>query len=155
MAKLAVITLQRQNHPPQAADPGARAAAALEAAGHAVARENLRADMLRLKGLLIAALADPRFDGLLLVGDISLAEQETISFLVDQIAERRLLGFADMARQVLFAQEGPSLVLSWFSAGSHSGRLLLALPGGCGRLDSLLESLVVPQLKELLEWARS
>ena len=154
MAKFAIITLQPHNLEPDSADVGALAASALEVAGHGVVRENLRADFVRIKGLLIAALSDPRFDGLILVGDLPYSQQEAIALTLDQIMERRLDGFAQVARQVLLAHEGASLVFSWFSAGSHSERLLLALPGDSRRLTRLLDELVVPQLTGLLEWAQ-
>ena len=152
MANLALITLQPGYARPQELGPGA--AAMLEGAGHSVTCENLKADLARLKGVLVAALADPRFDALLLVGDLSPADQELVAIHLEPLMERRLQAFDHMARQLLFQEEGVQLLFSWFLAGSQGNRLLLALPGPPERLTRLLEHLVVPQMSPLLDWAQ-
>lgn len=152
MAKLALICLF--NTPNQEEGLAETAVQVLREGGHEVFRENLRADYARVKGLLVAALSDPRFDGLILVGDLPPGEQEAIASVVEKISERKLPGFDQTARHLLLPQEGANLVLSWFSAGSTSSRLLMAIPGPAERVKTLLEGLVLPQLTRLLEWAR-
>lgn len=118
-----------------------------------VARETIQPDLVRLKGVTLAAVADPRFDALIVVGELTAAGREAVVAQINAMMERRLDGFSQAARNLLMEREGSSAIFSWTCAGAVGRRLLMALPGSPAQLQIWLEKLVLPSWPELLDWS--
>lgn len=116
-------------------------------------REVLRADLARLKGLLLAALTDPRFDAIFVLADLPGSGNQ---ILVDQVGEtlQPLPSWQTLAAQLLWPHLGSQTLWSHGCMGRSHRRLMGALTGTPTAVGVLLDELILPQLDRLGEWAR-
>lgn len=121
----------------------------LKAAGHGVLGYHVVPDdPMRLKALLIAALGDHGIQAILLSGGTATIE------VLEGFLERRLEGFGELFRFLLFQQVGSPAVLARTLAGFHRGRVLIALPESTEAVELALEKLIAPELAGMLAQAR-
>lgn len=121
--------------------------------GLQIVRERLRADLPRLKGLLMAALTDPRFDGILVVADLPGGQNESLVQQVEASLQQIVPTWHMMVAQVLWPVVGSNLLWSHSCLGKTHQRLLVALTGERAAIEPQLDQLLVPQLPRLLQWA--
>ncbi|GMU57096.1 MAG: hypothetical protein AMXMBFR33_62420 [Candidatus Xenobia bacterium] len=121
----------------------------LEAAGHGLLGYHLVPDdPMRLKALLIGALGDHGIQAIVLSGGTSTVD------VVEGFLERRLEGFGELFRFLLFQEVGSSAVLARTLAGFHRGRVLIALPEAVRAVELAMDRLIAPELVGMLAQAR-
>ena len=119
-----------------------------------IVRETLRPDLARLKGLLIAALTDPRFDGILVLADLASMQNEQLIALVEGSIQAPLPAWQPLAAQLLWPIMGSEALWSHGCMGRSHRRLLGALTGQADAISTILDGLLAPQLPRLLDWAQ-
>ncbi|MBT9583414.1 hypothetical protein IV102_08690 [bacterium] len=117
-------------------------------------REVLRPDLARLKGLLLAALTDPRFEGVMVVADLPGMYNEQLVSLVESSLQQHLPAWQPLAAQLLWPHIGSQALWNHGCLGRSQRRLLCALTGQPASLEAVLDGLFMPQLDRLLEWAQ-
>jgi molybdopterin biosynthesis enzyme MoaB len=118
-----------------------------------IVREVLRPDLGRLKGLLLAALTDPRFDGILVVADLPGMGNESLISLVEASLQQPLPAWQPLVAQLLWPHIGSQALWSHGCLGRSHRRLLGALTGDARAVETILDGLLIPQLDRLLDWA--
>ncbi len=128
----------------------------LRSAGHAVLGcEVIPDDPARLRGLIMAALDDPRLDVLVTTGGTGVSRRDGTVEVVEAFLHKRLDGFGELFRFLSYQEIGPAAMLSRALAGLDSrGRLLVALPGSPHAVRLALEKLLIPELGHILGQAR-
>lgn len=121
--------------------------------GLQVVREKLRPDLPRLKGLLMAGLTDPRFDGIIVVANLPGGQNEALVQQIEASLQQIVPTWHMMVAQVLWPLVGSDLLWSHSCLGKTHQRLLVALTGEQAMIEPQLEHLLVPQLPRLLQWA--
>jgi hypothetical protein len=117
-------------------------------------REVMRPDLARLKGLLLAALTDPRFDGVLVVADLPGLQNQQLIQQVESSLQAYLPAWQPLVAQLLWPHVGSEALWSHGCLGRAQQRLLAALTGKAASLEAVLDGLLIPQLPRLLEWAQ-
>jgi len=128
----------------------------LQEAGHTVLGcELIPDDPARLRGLIVAALDDPRLDVLLTTGGTGISRRDATVEVMETFLHKRLEGFGELFRFLSYQEIGPAAMLSRALAGLDvRGRLLVALPGSPHAVRLALEKLLLPELGHLLGQAR-
>lgn len=120
--------------------------------------EPCRPDLSRLKGTLIAASADPRFEILLVTGGKGHAFQQQVHAAVMGQMYAQLETFPLLAHRVLRNLDAnlteSDFLFKWFGLGTRDGRLMLSLPGGLDHCQAIWNELVFPKLDVICDWAR-
>ena len=118
-----------------------------------IVREVLRPDLERLKGLLLAALTDPRFDGIVVLADLPGMGNEALVTQVEASLQQYLPAWQPLVAQLLWPHIGSNALWSHGCLGRSHRRLLAALTGHSAAVESVLDGLLVPQLDRLLDWS--
>lgn len=122
--------------------------------GLQIVREVLRPDLARLKGLLVAALTDPRFDAILVVADLPAQESDLLVALVETTLQRPLTAWQPLAAQRLWPILGSRALWSHGCMGSAQKRLVGALTGNPEAVSALVDDLMLPEFDQLVYWAQ-
>jgi hypothetical protein len=117
-------------------------------------RETMRPDLARLKGLLLAALTDPRFDAILVAANLPGRGNEQLQSQVESSLQQALPAWQPLVAQTLWPHIGSEAIWSHGCLGRSQRRLLAALTGGPEAQEAILQSLLIPQLPRLVEWAQ-
>jgi hypothetical protein len=126
----------------------------LQAAGAEVVKESLRPDLGRLKGLLLAALTDPRFDSILVIANLPALNNQALVEQVQSILEP-LPTWQPLVNQILWPSRGSATLWNRSCLGRSHRRLLAAFTGETADLELVLSQLFVPELDNLVSWAQS
>lgn len=118
-----------------------------------VLRETLRPDLGRLKGLLLAAMADPRFEAIVVIADLPPLQSDALVTTVEGSLQQPLPAWQPLVAQSLWELVGSDALWVRSCLGKSQRRLLAALTGGSAALERVLDQLLIPQLPRLLEWA--
>ncbi|MEW6283474.1 MAG: MogA/MoaB family molybdenum cofactor biosynthesis protein [Candidatus Eremiobacterota bacterium] len=129
--------------------------AMLEEAGHQVLGYHvIPDDPMRLKALLINALADPGIHVILTNGGTGISRRDGTVEVIESFLEKRLDGFGELFRYLSYQEIGAAAMMSRAVAGIHQGRVLIALPGSTGAVRLGMEKLVIPELTHMVSQAR-
>lgn len=124
-------------------------------AGHRVASRGLvRDDIGEIRAEVMAALALPEVDAVLVTGGTGLAPRDLTVEAVTPLFDREIPGFGELFRMLSFAEIGAAAMLSRAAAGLVSGRAIFLLPGSPAAVELALSRLVLPEINHLLAQAR-
>jgi len=130
---------------------GARAAALLEAVGHAViARAWVRDEVPAIRREVRAALRDPAVDVVVLTGGTGIARRDVTPEALAGVIEKPLAGFGELFRLRSLEQVGTAAWLSRAGAGVARGRLVVFLPGSPAAVELALGQILIPELAHVL-----
>lgn len=118
-----------------------------------IVREVMRPDLGRLKGLLLAALTDPRFDGIVVVADLPGTGNEVLVSQVETSLQQPLPAWQPLVAQLLWPHIGSQALWSHGCLGRSHRRLLAAVTGTEASVEAVMDGLFVPQLDRLLDWS--
>lgn len=116
-------------------------------------REVLKPDLARLKGLLLAALTDPRFEAILVVADLPGGQNEMLVAQVESSLQQPLPAWQPLQAQLLWPVIGSDALWSVGCLGRSHRRLLAAFTGSPTQVTTVLDGLFMPQLERLLHWS--
>ncbi len=123
----------------------------LTAAGHTCSEpRKIRSDSLQIKGEM-AMLAQARsVRAIFLTSGGGIGLRDTTSDAAEKLFDRRLDGFGELLRSLLFPAIGPRAMLARAAAGVQQRRLVFVLPADVQAIEIALEKLVLPQLSDLV-----
>lgn len=124
----------------------------LEEAGHKVVQDRtLKADRLQIKGELAMLTQGSSCQAIFFTGHIGNALRDPIGDAVRQQLDRRLDGFGDLLRSLLFQEQGSRAMLAQGVAGSLKRRLVFCLPGDLKTIELAMSKLILPELEYLFD----
>ena len=124
----------------------------LQEAGHKVAQDRtIKADGLQIKGELAMLTQASSSEAIFFTGRTGNALRDPIGDAVRQHLARRLDGFGDLLRSLIYAEEGSRALLVQGVAGARKRRLVFCLPGDPKTIEVAMSKLVLPELGHLLD----
>jgi molybdenum cofactor biosynthesis protein B len=121
----------------------------LLAAGHSVAGRRAAVGVDDLRNELTAALARPDVD-VVLIARSAESLRDGVAETVQSLLERRLEGFGELSRRLLYEQMGARAMLATALAGTASRKGVFLMPAARGTLEQIMERLVLPELGHLV-----
>lgn len=127
-----------------------RAVDLLTAAGHACnAPRRIKSDPLEIKGELAMLGQSSTVQAIFLTGGKGIGLRDSTSEAAGRLLDRRLDGFGELLRGLLFPAIGPRAMLARATAGVLQRRLVFVLPADPKAIEIALEKLILPQLADL------
>jgi len=84
-------------------------------------------------------------------GGTGISSRDSTFEVVDALLEKRLDGFGELFRWLSFQQIGAAAMMSRATAGTASGRIVIALPGSERAVRLAMERLLLPELGHLIQ----
>lgn len=123
----------------------------LTAAGHSCnAPRKIKRDSLQVKGELAMLVQSQSLRAIFLTSGEGIGLRDRTSEATEGLLDRRLDGFGELLRGLLFPAIGPRAMLARAAAGVQQRRLVFTLPADPQAIDIALQKLVLPQLKDLV-----
>ena len=123
----------------------------LEAGGHEVAERSIVPDEpAQVKPLVLAAIARPDVDAVLLTGGTGIAPRDSTVEAVEPLLERRLDGFGELFRALSYQEIGAAAMLSRALAGTSGRTAIFLMPGSSAAVRLAVERLILPELAHLI-----
>ena len=124
----------------------------LEEAGHNITQDRtIKPDGLQIKGELAMLTQSQSSQAIFFTGRTGNALRDPIGDAVRQQLDRRLDGFGDLLRALLFQEQGSRAMLAQGVAGSLKRKLVFCLPGDLNTIEVAMGQLVLPELEYLLD----
>ena len=79
------------------------------------------------------------------------ALRDPIGDAIRQQLDRRLDGFGDLLRSLLYQQQGSRAMLAQGVAGSIKRKMVFCLPGDLDIIELAMSKLILPELEHLLD----
>ena len=124
----------------------------LKEAGHNITQDRtIKPDGLQIKGELAMLTQSQSSQAIFFTGRTGNALRDPIGDAVRQQLERRLDGFGDLLRSLLYQAQGSRAMLAQGVAGSIKRKLVFCLPGDFNTIEIAMGKLVLPELEYLLD----
>ena len=124
----------------------------LEEAGHTITQDRtIKPDGLQIKGELAMLTQSQSSQAIFFTGRTGNALRDPIGDAVRQQLDRRLDGFGDLLRSLLYQQQGSHAMLAQAVAGSIKRKMVFCLPGELDIIELAMSKLVLPELDQLLD----
>ena len=124
----------------------------LEEAGHNITQDRtIKPDGLQIKGELAMLTQSQSSQAIFFTGRTGNALRDPIGDAVRQQLDRRLDGFGDLLRSLLYQALGSRAMLAQGVAGSIKRKLVFCLPGDFNTIEIAMGKLVLPELEHLLD----
>ena len=122
----------------------------LEEAGHAVLHARIvRDEPGDIRTAIDAARADCQV--VILSGGTGLTRRDSTFEVVSPLLDRPIPGFGELFRMLSWQEIGAASMLSRATAGVSRGLLIFALPGSSAGVRLAMDSLIVPELRHILQ----
>jgi molybdenum cofactor biosynthesis protein B len=135
---------------PETDTSGAAMRAALEQAGHTVARYAVARDEPAEIVALVRELIDAGCQIVLTNGGTGISRRDSTFEAIDGLLEKRLPGFGELFRMLSYTDIGAAAMLSRATAGTVGDALIFCLPGSTGAVRLGMEKLIIPELPHLV-----
>ena len=123
----------------------------LEEAGHNITQDRtIKPDGLQIKGELAMLTQSQSSQAIFFTGRTGNALRDPIGDAVRQQLDRRLDGFGDLLRSLLYQEQGSRAMLAQGVTGSIKRKLVFCLPGDLNTIEIAMGKLVLPELEYLL-----
>ena len=124
----------------------------LEEAGHTITQDRtIKPDGLQIKGELAMLTQSQSSQAIFFTGRTGNALRDPIGDAVRQQLDRRLDGFGDLLRSLLYQKQGSHAMLAQAVAGSIKRKMVFCLPGELDIIELAMSKLVLPELEQLLD----
>ena len=124
----------------------------LEEAGHKITQDRtIKPDGLQIKGELAILSQSQSSEVIFFTGRTGNALRDPIGDAVRQQLDRRLDGFGDLLRSLLYQQQGSRAMLAQGVAGALKRKMVFCLPGELDIIELAMSKLVLPELEHLLD----
>ena len=124
----------------------------LRSEGHeAVGRAIVKDDPAVIRAAIKEQLAADGVQVVISTGGTGISSRDSTFEVVDALIEKRLDGFGELFRWLSFQQIGAAAMMSRATAGTASGRIVIALPGSEGAVRLAMERLLLPELGHLIQ----
>ena len=123
----------------------------LTAADHtSKAPRRIKSDSLHIKGELAMLIQSQSLRVIFLTSGEDLGLRDRTSEATEGLLYRRLDGFGELLRGLLFPAIGPRAMLAYAAASVQQRHLVFALPADPQAIDIALQKLVLPRIEELV-----
>jgi len=123
----------------------------LSGAGHSIAgRAIVPDDPGAVSERVLAAIARPDVDAVLLTGGTGIAPRDSTVEAVEPLLDRRLDGFGELFRALSFQEIGAAAMLSRALAGTAGRTAIFLMPGSTAAVRLAVERLILPELAHLI-----
>lgn len=151
--RVAVITVS-DTRTPADDEGGAKLRALLTTSGFAVTYAAIvKDDPAELRAAIAKVCDEDLADAAITTGGTGIAPRDQTYEAIDELLEKRLDGFGEAFRRLSWDDIGPRAVLSRAVAGTHRGRLVVALPGSPKALALAVERILAPILSHAVSLA--
>jgi len=124
----------------------------LRSGGHeAVGRAIVKDDPAVIRAAIKEQLAADGVQVVISTGGTGISSRDSTFEVVDALLEKRLDGFGELFRWLSFQQIGAAAMMSRATAGTASGRIVIALPGSERAVRLAMERLLLPELGHLIQ----
>jgi len=150
--RVAVLTVSDTRT--EATDTSGRAIRTLlEAAGHTVvAAAILPDDPDAVTGFVLDQL-ERDAQVVIATGGTGITSRDSTFEAIDALLDKRLDGFGELFRMLSYHDIGPAAMMSRACAGLARGRVVIALPGSESAVRLAMTTLIVPELRHLVQQA--
>jgi molybdenum cofactor biosynthesis protein B len=150
--RVAVLTVSDTRT--EATDTSGRAIRTLlEEAGHVVtAADIVPDDPDAVTGFVLDQL-ETTAQVVITTGGTGITSRDSTYEAIDALLEKRLDGFGELFRMLSYHDIGPAAMMSRACAGLVRGKVVIALPGSEGAVRLAMTTLVVPELRHLVQQA--
>lgn len=140
----------------EATDTSGRAIAELiAAAGHVVVgRHILRDEPAEVAALVRAQAGHADVDLIITTGGTGITRRDSTFEAIDGLLDKRLPGFGELFRMLSYQEIGAAAMLSRACAGTHRGKIVVALPGSENAVRLALSKLLIPEMGHLVAETR-
>jgi molybdenum cofactor biosynthesis protein B len=137
-------------------DTGGRAIIQLlTASGHIVeGRRIVRDEPAQVAALIREQASEALVDVIITTGGTGITRRDSTFEAVDGLLEKRLPGFGELFRMLSFEEIGAAAMLSRACAGTHQGKVVVALPGSESAVRLAMTRLLIPELGHLVAETR-
>lgn len=125
----------------------------LQEAGHQVIAADLVPDDPAAVTRFITGQLDAGAQAVITTGGTGITSRDSTYEAIDALLEKRLDGFGELFRMLSYEQIGAAAIMSRACAGLVRGAVVIALPGAEGAVRLGMTSLVVPELRHLVQQA--
>jgi molybdopterin adenylyltransferase len=126
---------------------GATLCERLAAGGFVVTlRAIVRDEPDELRAIVARVCDEDLADAIVTTGGTGIAPRDRTFEAIDGLLEKKLDGFGEAFRRLSWEQVGPRAILSRAIAGTHRGRLVVALPGSPAALALAIDRVLAPVL---------
>ena len=127
----------------------------LWAEGHRVnGRKVVRDEPDLVREAVETQLADADVQVIITTGGTGITRRDSTFEAVDGLLEKRLPGFGELFRMLSFQEIGAAAMLSRACAGTHQGKIVVALPGSENAVRLAMTRLLLPELGHLVAETR-
>ena len=124
----------------------------LEGAGHKITQDRtIKPDSLQIKGELAILTQSQSSEVIFCTCRTGNALRDPIGDAIRQQLDRRLDGFGDLLRSLLYQQQGSRAMLARGVAGSIKRKMVFCLPCDLDIIELAMSKLVLPELEHMLD----
>lgn len=132
---------------PETDTSGAAIAGALTAAGHIVARRDIRPDDLSVLTTTFSEwMADPGVDVVIATGGTGITGRDVTPEALKPLVTKTIPGFGELFRHLSFEEIGTSTIQSRAEGAICGTTLVFLLPGSTGAVRLAMSKILLPQL---------
>lgn len=125
----------------------------LEEAGHHVTTSAIVPDDPDAVTAFVLDQLDTTAQAVITTGGTGITSRDSTYEAIDALLEKRLDGFGELFRMLSYHDIGPAAMMSRACAGLARGKVVIALPGSEGAVRLAMTTLVIPELRHLVQQA--
>lgn len=125
----------------------------LEEAGHAVVASVIVPDDPDAVTSFVLDQLEGDADVVITTGGTGITSRDSTYEAIDALLDKRLDGFGELFRMLSYRDIGPAAMMSRACAGLARGKVVVALPGSEAAVRLAMTTLVVPELRHLVQQA--
>ena len=129
----------------------------LVSGGHEVAvRHIIRDEPASMRELILdLTSATAKVDAILMTGGTGIGTRDQTYETVTELIEKDLPGYGELFRMLSYQEIGAAAMLSRAVGGVRGSTILLTMPGSPAAVDLAMERVILPELRHLVQQARS
>ncbi len=93
---------------------------------------------------------DKALGAIIINGGTGISQRDSTFEAIDELLEKRLVGFGEIFRYLSYKDIGSSAILSRATAGLYQGKLIFSIPGSSGAVRLAMEALILPELPHIV-----
>jgi len=93
---------------------------------------------------------DETIGAIIINGGTGISQRDSTFEAIDELLEKRLVGFGEIFRYLSYKDIGSSAILSRATAGLYQGKVIFSIPGSSGAVRLAMEALILPELPHIV-----
>ena len=83
-------------------------------------------------------------------GGTGISQRDSTFEAIDELLEKRLVGFGEIFRYLSYKDIGAPAILSRATAGLYHNKVIFSIPGSSGAVRLAMENLIIPELPHIV-----